>query len=160
MRKIITTIIAVMALCANNLFADNIRVNKVDCVNQTDSVFYVTINEIDYKISTCHSSESVEMLKEAKTIYAITLFRQDEDVTFGDWADVAQLNDGKYLVSFGKCVEFDPDSNKIKPIDYSEALNRIDGAWYEFNAHGFGYCFADRVNPIHGMNELTILIYE
>ena len=174
MRNIILTIVAVMAFCFvnNSVYAsnaDDFKVNKVEYVEYyeefIDTVYHVSINNIEYKISSLFSTESVDVLKKANKIYAVTLFKEGEDLGNGDWSNITRLPNGNYFVwpcGSDKSVEINVQTDETKPYEFSDALNiaKDPNDWYEFNVMGRGYCYADRINPVKGNHAFTILIYE
>ena len=164
MKRIIYLITVAMMFSITSAFATNCEASKPEatCSESTkDTIIYITVEGIEYELSSAFAEESAEMLNKASKIYAVSLFKKGDKVWFGDWADVAMMDNGKYLINCGKTVKFNPNTNKINPIKYERAIKQLNKRdWYEFNGEDFGYCFADRVNPEKDMDELTILIYE
>lgn len=174
MKQLFLTIVAVMAFCfVNNsayaLNSDDFKVNKVEFVKYheefTDTVYNVTINNIDYTISSLFGTESIAALKKANKIYAVTLFKEGEHLGNNDWSNITRLPNGNYFVwpcGTDKSVEINVQTNEIKPYEFSNALNIAEDPndWYEFAVMGRGYCYADRINPVDGNHAFTILIYE
>ena len=166
--SIILTLVAVMAFVCNASAAtiDSIKVNKVDYFSYcefTDTIYNVTVNNIEYEIATLSSTDAIKAIKSAKNLYAITLYKADESVGGYDWCHICKTENGKLFVSTGnKSVEVNLTTNEVKPYEFVDALNYVkdESDWYSFAALNRGYCYADRVNPVDGNHQFTIFVYE
>jgi hypothetical protein len=169
-RSIIFSFVAViMAFVCSNVSAasiDSIRVNKVEYFTYgefTDTVFNVTVRNVEYQIATLYSTNAIDCIKNAKKLHVLTLYKAGESLGSSDWCHICKLGNGNLYVNTGnKSVEVNLTTNEVKPYDFRDALTYVSDSnnWYDFATKGRGYCYADRINPVDGNHEFTIFVYE